>query len=133
MVSMYASAARIRAELEKCVRRCARCHRKRTWERRPNSWRSAERLPPSWQKRLELQDFKENMKMRLGCSDCGWAGWPRGLDWDHARGTKHYGIAFLINERWPIAMIARELSKCDVVCANCHRIRTAVRRQKVMA
>lgn len=130
MIQLCASAARIRAELAKCERRCARCHRKRTGERRPSSWRTAERLPPSWQRRLELQDFNDSMKMRLGCSDCGWAGWARGLDWDHARGTKHYDISRMINERWPILMIARELSKCDVVCANCHRIRTAVRRQK---
>lgn len=129
MVQLCASAARIKAELEKCVPRCARCHRKRTWDRRPNSWRTEDRIPPSWQRRLELQDFNDTLKMRLGCTDCGWAGWPRGLDWDHARGTKHYAITMLVNDRWPVTILARETSKCDVVCANCHRLRTAGRRE----
>ena len=27
-------------------------------------------------------------KLSLGCADCGWSAWARGLDWDHARGQK---------------------------------------------
>ncbi|MEO5664191.1 MAG: hypothetical protein ABIR39_12985 [Nocardioides sp.] len=128
MVQMCASAARIRAELDKCVPRCARCHRRDTWDRRPSSWRSADRLPPSWRRRLELQDFNDQLKLALGCADCGWKEWARGLDWDHARGKKLHGIATLINDRWPVEAIIRETAKCDVACANCHRIRTCERR-----
>lgn len=128
MVQMCASAARIRAELGKCVARCARCHRRDTWDKRPSRWRSAERLPPSWRRRLELQDFNDELKVALGCADCGWNAWARGLDWDHARGKKLHGIATLINDRWPIEVLISETAKCDVVCANCHRIRTCERR-----
>jgi hypothetical protein len=130
LVTLCASAARIQAELAKCDPRCARCHRQRTQVQRPNSWRQRDRLPPSWRRRLELQDFNDELKLALGCSDCGWAGWARGLDWDHTRGTKHYGISMLVNDRWPTAIIIRETSKCDVVCANCHRIRSCERRRQ---
>ena len=128
MVQLCASEARIRAELEKCVARCARCHRRDTWDKRPSSWRSAERVPPSWRRRLELQDFNDELKLSLGCADCGWNGWARGLDWDHARGAKLRMVAKLINDRWPVEVLIAETAKCDVVCANCHRIRTSERR-----
>lgn len=131
LVTLCASVARIEAELAKCDPRCARCHRLRTHAQRPSAWRAAERLPPSWRQRLKLQDFNDRLKLALGCADCGWAGWARGLDWDHVRGIKEHSIAKLINDRWPIEVLMRETSKCDVVCANCHRIRTAERRQHV--
>lgn len=89
---------------------------------------TAERLPPSWRRRLELQDFNDQLKLALGCADCGWNEWARGLDWDHARGKKLHGVATLINDRWPVEVLIGETAKCDVVCANCHRIRTCERR-----
>lgn len=128
MVTLCVSMVRLKAELEKCDRRCARCHRLMTMARRPCGWRLATRLPPSWQARLDRQDFNDELKLRLGCADCGWSGWARGLDWDHARGRKDHNIASLINHGGPVEVLITELGKCDVVCANCHRIRTIERR-----
>lgn len=133
MVQLCASEARIRAELAKCVPRCGRCHRRDTWDKRPSAWRSADRLSPSWRRRLELQDFNDQLKLALGCSDCGWRNWPRGLDWDHARGKKLHAISKLINDRWPTHVLISETAKCDVVCVNCHRIRTCERREAASA
>lgn len=128
MVTLCASAARIRAELAKCDPRCVRCHRRATMLKRPNSWRQSPKLPPSWQERLSRQDFNDQLKLALGCADCGWSAWARGLDWDHARGEKLHEISALVNHRGPVALLLRETSKCDVVCANCHRLRTVQRR-----
>lgn len=128
MIQMCASAARIRSELAKCEPRCARCHRLRTAKQRPCAWRSAEKLPSSWKRRLERQDVNDIIKMTNGCTDCAWAGWPRGLDWDHVRGTKVAGVAGLIANGRPWPEVLAEMAKCEVVCANCHRIRTCERR-----
>lgn len=128
LVQLCASAARIRAELEKCVPRCARCHRKITQQQRPCAWRNADKLPPSWRRRLEFQDRNDAVKLALGCADCGWCGWARGLDWDHVRGVKLGGIATLIANGRLWNEIEAEMRKCEVVCANCHRVRTALRR-----
>lgn len=128
LVTQCASAARIRAELAKCDPRCVRCHRRATMLKCPNSWRRAAKLPPSWQARLTRQDFNDALKVALGCADCGWAGWARGLDWDHARGVKLHEISGLVNHGGSRSLLIRETSKCDVVCANCHRIRTMDRR-----
>lgn len=129
MITMCASEARIRAELDKCVPRCARCHRKATHASQPSAMRMAERLPPSWQRRLEHQDRVDRIKLELGCGDCGWRGWARGLDLDHVRGIKVANVSTLIANHKPWAMINDEIRKCECVCANCHRIRTLERGQ----
>jgi protein-arginine kinase activator protein McsA len=128
LVQLCASAARIEAELAKCLPRCARCHRRITQQQRPCSWRSAEKLPPSWRRRLEAQDRNDSIKLKHGCADCGWAEWPRGLDWDHVRGVKVAGVATLIANGRAWSEVEGEMAKCEVVCANCHRVRTAERR-----
>jgi hypothetical protein len=116
---LCASAARIRAELEKCVPRCARCHRRVTQMQRPSQWRTAERLPPSRRHRLDRQDANDLTKVLHGCADCGWNQWARGLDWDHIVGSKVAGIAGLIANGRPWPEAVAEMAKCEVVCANC--------------
>ena len=128
LVQLCASAARIRAELEKCTPRCARCHRLITQTQRPCAWRTATRVPPSWRQRLEMQDRNDAMKLATGCTDCGWQGWARGLDWDHVRGSKVRSIATLIANGRSWSEVLEEIAKCELVCANCHRIRTSDRR-----
>lgn len=127
MVQMSASEDRIRSEVNKCVPRCVRCHRSVTQQRRPCAWRSAERLPPSWQRRLETQDLNDQLKLIFGCLDCRWRKWPRGLDWDHVSGDKVTDISRMIANGRPWSEISEEIGRCDCVCANCHRIRTVER------
>jgi len=76
-----------------------------------------------------MQDANDRIKLENGCSDCGWAGWARGLDWDHVRGQKVAGISALIARTRPWEEVLAEMEKCEVVCANCHRIRTVERRR----
>lgn len=129
MVQLCASAERIRTELAKCVPRCARCHRKRTAAQRVCQWRARNDLPPSWRRRLKRQDINDAIKLGRACVDCGWAGWARGLDWDHVSGQKVAGIATLIANGRPWVETLAEMAKCEVVCANCHRLRTRQRRR----
>lgn len=58
------------------------------------------------------------------CLDCGESD-PLVLEFDH-RGDKAFDIARGLRDRsW--RAILEEMAKCDVVCANCHRRRTALR------
>ena len=69
----------------------------------------------------------DKIKLDAGCADCGYDKHPAALDFDHVRGTKDFGIGEgILHRRWEV--ILNEIAKCDVVCANCHRIRTAERR-----
>jgi hypothetical protein len=58
------------------------------------------------------------------CSDCGETD-PLVLEFDHLR-DKSFNIAKGLRDHSWDAVLA-EIDKCDVVCANCHRRRTALR------
>ena len=59
------------------------------------------------------------------CMDCGTSN-PVVLEFDHVRGTKVNNIAKMFGYSSDETLQA-EIEKCDIVCANCHRIRTAER------
>ena len=62
------------------------------------------------------------------CADCRGMFPPYVLDFDHVRGRKVGNIARLKMQTTRSVLLA-EIAKCDVVCANCHRIRTYERWQ----
>jgi 5-methylcytosine-specific restriction endonuclease McrA len=57
------------------------------------------------------------------CTDCGETD-PIILEFDHVRGTKVKDVAKLIDAPASLQRIDAEISKCEVVCANCHKRRT---------
>jgi hypothetical protein len=51
------------------------------------------------------------------------------MDVDHRDpSAKVEGVTRLVNRRYSTLMA--EVAKCDIVCANCHRLRTFTRRTK---
>lgn len=65
----------------------------------------------------------DSIKLRAGCIDCGYRLDARALDFDHRDPElKVAGIPQLILLDWETVL--REIAKCDIRCANCHRIRT---------
>jgi hypothetical protein len=66
--------------------------------------------------------FVNAYKIFWGCVDCGFID-SRALDLDHVRGKKKLRITNMVNWGWSILTIVKELEKCAVRCANCHRIR----------
>ena len=59
------------------------------------------------------------------CVDCGERD-PVILEFDHLR-DKRADVTALANHGLPWATLADEIAKCEVRCANCHRIRTGQR------
>lgn len=59
------------------------------------------------------------------CVDCGMAD-PVTLEFDHLR-DKWLNVSELSNRAIPWEVVAQEIGKCEVVCANCHRRRTCER------
>lgn len=62
------------------------------------------------------------------CADCGETN-PIVLEFDHIKG-KSIGIARLKRNAASIKTLLSEVSKCEIVCANCHRKRTYSRLDK---
>jgi hypothetical protein len=59
------------------------------------------------------------------CADCR-LGDLAVLEFDHREpGEKRDDISSLVRQHCSWSVISREIAKCDVVCANCHRKRTA--------
>jgi hypothetical protein len=51
------------------------------------------------------------------------------MDFDHVRGRKHKNVMELI-PTLSKKKIDEEIAKCEIVCSNCHRIRTHQRKLK---
>lgn len=66
------------------------------------------------------------IKLAQGCTDCGYRDHPVAPDFDHVRGEKLFSVGSGVARRWEL--ILAEMEKCEVVCSNCHRIRTHERR-----
>jgi len=65
------------------------------------------------------------------CADCGNSFPTVCMDFDHVRGRKLYNIANMKSQSWEL--VEAEIAKCDVICSNCHRIRTHERLTKKSA
>lgn len=57
------------------------------------------------------------------CLDCGGLFPPECMDWDH-RPDENKVLAIGRMRFAPWQSVLDEIAKCDLVCANCHRIRT---------
>ena len=59
------------------------------------------------------------------CADCGTSYPPYVMDFDHLR-DKQFMVSGMLTRS--LKQILEEVAKCEVVCSNCHRIRTWKRR-----
>jgi len=74
----------------------------------------------------QFRDKLAQIKENTGCKDCGIKNHII-LDFDHIK-DKKYNVSQMIRDGFSWKAITREIEKCEVVCANCHRIRTYNRR-----
>jgi len=59
------------------------------------------------------------------CTDCGGKFPVCCMDFDHRNyEEKEYDLGSMFSHHYGRELIEKELMKCDLVCSNCHRIRT---------
>jgi hypothetical protein len=63
------------------------------------------------------------------CMDCKHVFPPCAMDFDHVRGKKEFSIGNA--HMRAMDSVLAEIAKCDLVCACCHRVRTAERRAAI--
>lgn len=80
------------------------------------------RLYPSREANLS---YIQQLKSNTPCADCGRTFPAVCMDFDHL-GDKKFSVANGIVYSRP--RLQAEIDKCEIVCANCHRIRTQNRR-----
>lgn len=72
-------------------------------------------------RKTKTLDFIRQLKSHP-CTDCGGVFHPSAMDFDHVKSDKLKSISAMVcfsNEK-----ILKEIEKCELVCANCHRLRT---------
>lgn len=82
--------------------------------------------------KINLKTWKQRIKIEIDelkskpCTDCGYSFPSCCMDFDHLDGTKKVdNISAMIGNRTTSReKIYEEISKCELVCSNCHRIRT---------
>ncbi len=75
-------------------------------------------------RREEARRYVNDYLSTHACVDCGESD-SIVLEFDHVRGQKREAIANLIINGSSIEVLQTEIDKCEVVCSNCHRRRTA--------
>jgi hypothetical protein len=77
-----------------------------------------------------MRAFAASLKTGKPCADCGIQYPPYVMQYDHVRGKKEFVISSQVS-RGQVSMsrLLSEIEKCDLVCANCHAIRTFTRRR----
>lgn len=63
----------------------------------------------------------DEYKLKHGCARCGYKQYAPAIDAHHT-GEKNFCIADGVKECKSIEAILAELEKCELVCANCHRV-----------
>ncbi len=94
-----------------------------------NSWKKGFGKDPDKYRTRQREIYAERAAFiadlkNVPCMDCGGLFPSVCMDFDH-RGDKEFAIH--ANKMGKMDALLKEIHKCDVVCANCHRIRTQKR------
>lgn len=90
-------------------------------KRQYNEKNREKNLAYAQKRQAERQEFLNKIK-DVPCKDCGETFPPYCMDFDHTQGVKEGNISEM--KSYSIEKILAEVAKCDIVCSNCHRIRT---------
>lgn len=72
------------------------------------------------------RDYIEEYLKNHPCVDCGNPD-IRVLEFDHVRGVKIDSVTNFVKKSAKLSRLIDEIAKCDIRCANCHRIITKER------
>lgn len=101
---------------------------KTTREYRARRYRAEGRWQDEGKKARELKVWMLELKSKP-CTDCGQTFPVCCMQFDHRKGTKKkYNVGSMFAHHYSRELIEKELIKCDLVCSNCHAIRTQKRR-----
>jgi hypothetical protein len=70
-------------------------------------------------RRREIDRWFREIKSGLKCSKCP-ENHPGCLQFHHRGADKEVNVSRAVGDGWSKERILKEISKCDVLCANCH-------------
>lgn len=78
--------------------------------------------------KLRNRNIVVNYLKKHPCVDCGNTD-IRVLQFDHVIGKKIDSVSVGVKDSWSVEKLLKEINKCEVRCANCHKIITDIRRK----
>jgi hypothetical protein len=109
--------------LQSKCKSCQRAYHRLYYQRNRSRFIAKNRRNKNRQ-RKRLRTILLKIKQRP-CQDCRGTFHPWVMELDHRDGTiKEAAVADLVSKGCTDARLLEEVEKCDVVCANCHRMRT---------
>lgn len=108
---------------------CAAC--RRAYDRRYYAERGrAARRDRQRARRAKAQRWLDSMKEGAPCTDCtlSFPAWV--MHWDHLPGFEKVGEIANLATRRTRSVVLEELKKCELMCANCHVMRTVSRARR---
>lgn len=115
--------------------RCRNCTKKyqKEWHQRNKKRRLLQIKQYKDRKKQEMLDYVNLLKQKP-CMDCGQCFPPIAMDFDHRNADeKDFCVSVLTCSYTSLDKLSKEIEKCDLVCACCHRIRTFQRKLKKIA
>ena len=106
--------------------RCDRCTRYKSEQNKQYRTENGERLAEErTEKRSRRKRITTAIKLAIGCIECGYHEHSSALHFDHVNpDTKLFSIANSRIVMGDIMKLLDEVEKCQVLCANCHAIKT---------
>lgn len=74
--------------------------------------------------RIRNRVWVRKHKALRACVDCGGKFHHAAMDFDHTAKNKRAAVARLVGSCLSLNTLRAEIRKCDLVCSNCHRVRT---------
>lgn len=71
-------------------------------------------------RKLKLKKWFQKYKEKLSCSNCG-ENHPSTIEFHHRFNDKEKNVSLMVNDGYSVSKIMKEVRKCDILCANCHR------------
>lgn len=117
-----------KGKLQAYCRPCDREHSKDYYKK--NKEKIRRQIYSAFKRRLkERKLFRKEHLLKHPCIDCGEKNIIV-LEFDHINGNKIESISKMVLGAYSLNRIKKEMNKCEVVCSNCHSIRTHNRRKQ---
>lgn len=79
-----------------------------------------------------MRAWVRSLKEGKPCADCGRPFHFAAMDWDHLPGHEKVGQINRLLLGYNKEVVLAEIAKCELVCANCHRVRSYERGESLM-
>jgi hypothetical protein len=85
---------------------------------------SALRVEQKRERHAEFVEWYFALKEGKPCTDCGQSFHPAAMQWDHVPGAPKLASVADLCRKNNRRRVLEEIAKCELVCANCHAVRT---------